>query len=730
MNIIEALDRFLWNLKQKFASKEDLSEITDLIPDDASPSNQLADKAYVTNGLSTKQDTLTTDQLNAISQVSVNTQAISDINDKIPNTTTDSNQLVNEEQLANAMEMNAAAVIGSNEEMSQGFELQSFAYSKLYQGFTFLDTRDWDRQTPWYKNADGTYRWYKNYNGAIVGCGPEVTEGGVVVKPEVYVDINDQATVLKDETLFYFISADDFKYQRIKDGNPVTVSGWGKINLPGPSASTTLMTAELHVEINGGMIWFLDDSHVRYNENIIYTCNISDLELGVDSVSEYLVGTGTDITDISGDPNTTYDLLFPTTRYICTVAQTETTMPKWTFLQVVHGMSFTPGQMETINSGATKALVKQITTNANAIDAILDDPDINSFGDVKSELANKQDTLTFDNVPQEDSANPVTSDGIWRGLGTKQNTLTFDDAPTANSNNPVKSSGIKEALDNIEIDITQTSPKPANGNIETVFTKGDGTSVTISTPQVDSSLSPSSDNTIRNSAVTAALSTKVNKTEFNELDKIAVTTKGIRDTSSIINGVYFDTSTNIYPRNKDNINWEVTSDGAPKNTYYKFYDISGLSKVYITASGYTVVRILFTGPNYQMDGNPISIARAKQKIESCASGQKFTIPGDRTIEFVTQKSKPTDIVKLFLDLEEIANTTNSDFMFIYFGNEFAGCDVSTAGYKDAYDDHLDSESKNAVKNSVITEQLTDYMEVDNEDLRYIFEESEESEECI
>jgi len=726
MDIISAFDRFLYNLRQKFATKSEVSVITDIIPADASPTNQLADKAFVTNGLSTKQDTLTTDQLNAISQVPINTQAISDINDKIPNTTTDSNQLVNAEQLANAMEMNAAAVIGSNEEMSQGFERQSFAYSKLYQGFTFLDTRDWDLQTPWYKNADGTYRWYKNHNGAIVGCGPEVTEGSVVVKPEVYVDINDQATVLKDETLFYFMSADNFKYQRIKDGNPISVSGWGKINLPGPSASTTLMTAELHVEINGGMIWFLDDSHVRYNENIIYTCSISDLELGVDSVSEYLVGAGTDITDISGDPNTTYDLLFPTTRYICTVAQTETTMPTWTFLQVVHGMSFTPGQMETINSGATKALVKQITTNANAIDAILDDPDINSFGDVKSELANKQDTLTFDNVPQEDSMNPVTSDGIWRGLGTKQNTLTFDDAPTANSNNPVKSSGIKEALDNIEIDITQTSPIPANGNIETVFTKGDGTSVTISTPQVDSALSPSSDNTVRNSAITAALSTKVNQAEFNELDRIAVTTKGIRDTSSIITGDYFSTSNNVYVRN-NGTNWDVYTDNASKNTYYKLYNISGLSKVYITASGYTVVRILFTGPNHTFDGNPMSIAAVKQAIETKTSTNKLPIPGDRTIEFVTQKSKPTDIVKPFLDLEEITNTTNSDFMFIYFGNEFAGCDVSVGDYKDAYDDHLDRQSKNAVQNGVITEQLTDYMDVDNEDLRYIFEESEESE---
>ena len=55
--------------------------------------------------------------------------------------------------------------------------------------------------------------------------------------------------------------------------------------------------------------------------------------------------------------------------------------------------------------------------NATAISAIKDGATIDSFADVESALSNKQDTLTF------------------------------DDVPTANSNNPVKSGGVKSAID-------------------------------------------------------------------------------------------------------------------------------------------------------------------------------------------------------------------------------------------------------------------------------------------
>lgn len=90
---------------------------------------------------------------------------------------------------------------------------------------------------------------------------------------------------------------------------------------------------------------------------------------------------------------------------------------------------------------------------------------------LSAELAKKQDSLTFDAVPTADSTNPVVSGGVYSQLSTKadvaslntlsntvgslqsavsgkQDKLTFDSVPTQNSSNPVTSSGIKEYVDN------------------------------------------------------------------------------------------------------------------------------------------------------------------------------------------------------------------------------------------------------------------------------------------
>lgn len=102
-------------------------------------------------------------------------------------------------------------------------------------------------------------------------------------------------------------------------------------------------------------------------------------------------------------------------------------------------------------------------------------PTSGSTNPVKSDgiyqaLAGKQNTLTFDTTPTENSTNPVTSDGVYdalqavegdipdvsnlatktelqTGLAGKQNTLTFDDTPDENSTNPVTSAGIKAYVD-------------------------------------------------------------------------------------------------------------------------------------------------------------------------------------------------------------------------------------------------------------------------------------------
>ena len=82
-------------------------------------------------------------------------------------------------------------------------------------------------------------------------------------------------------------------------------------------------------------------------------------------------------------------------------------------------------------------------------------------GAVHSELAKKQNNLTFDSAPTSASNNPVTSGGVYTALQAKQNNLTFDSTPTNGSSNPVTSGGVYSAIngkqDKLTFDNTPTS---------------------------------------------------------------------------------------------------------------------------------------------------------------------------------------------------------------------------------------------------------------------------------
>lgn len=69
---------------------------------------------------------------------------------------------------------------------------------------------------------------------------------------------------------------------------------------------------------------------------------------------------------------------------------------------------------------------------------------------VYNALADKQDTLTFDQTPTADSQNPVTSGGVFQAIQDipSGGEITLDDTVTENSSNGVKSSGIYQAIEN------------------------------------------------------------------------------------------------------------------------------------------------------------------------------------------------------------------------------------------------------------------------------------------
>ena len=145
----------------------------------------------------------------------------------------------------------------------------------------------------------------------------------------------------------------------------------------------------------------------------------------------------------------------------------------WQFEYALNNSSFTAAQWGAINSGITAALsakinglpdidalnamfaaiTSKIPANASSSNKLVD------YAQLVAALAAKQDTLIFDNVPTENSNNPVKSGGVYSAIATvtaavvglqssKQDVLTFDQYPTPGSDNPVRSTGIYSAIEN------------------------------------------------------------------------------------------------------------------------------------------------------------------------------------------------------------------------------------------------------------------------------------------
>lgn len=87
---------------------------------------------------------------------------------------------------------------------------------------------------------------------------------------------------------------------------------------------------------------------------------------------------------------------------------------------------------------------------------------VSAVNELKTALGGVQGTLTFDNVPTENSNNPVKSGGIYTALAGKQDTLTIDSAPTSGSDNPVKSGGVYTALSGKQNTLTFDSTPTEN----------------------------------------------------------------------------------------------------------------------------------------------------------------------------------------------------------------------------------------------------------------------------
>lgn len=191
----------------------------------------------------------------------------------------------------------------------------------------------------------------------------------------------------------------------------------------------------------------------------------------------------------------------------------------------------TSGSSNPVTSGGIYTALQNVDIDVDStLDATSENPVQNKV--VKAALDGKQDTLTIDNTPTQNSTNPIQSGAVYTALQNvnidtddtlsstsenpvqnkvvkaaldgKQNSLTFDLTPTENSTNPVTSGGIYSALQNVDID-------------------------------VDDTLSSSSTNPVQNSVVKAALDTKVDSSVIGDLSELETSDK--TDLVSAINEI-------------------------------------------------------------------------------------------------------------------------------------------------------------------------------------------------
>ena len=137
--------------------------------------------------------------------------------------------------------------------------------------------------------------------------------------------------------------------------------------------------------------------------------------------------------------------------------------------------------------GEKDAQNKQTLTNSP--DSITQDGDtisaqnLNDLEDrIEAGFNEKQDSLTFDNAPTEDSTNPVTSGGVYTALAGKQATLTFDNTPTSGSTNPVTSGGIYNAIKDPQFKIQSKTWSSSGSSTGAHNTTNTPTAITGYTP--------------------------------------------------------------------------------------------------------------------------------------------------------------------------------------------------------------------------------------------------------
>lgn len=233
--------------------------------------------------------------------------------------------------------------------------------------------------------------------------------------------ISDFEIVEVDTENFAFISGDGTTYSLID--NSQKLYNWKEL------VGSELKDAVRSMNYSDGKIWIgnreeYEELETAIKENNSITFLIYDDDLNVSLINDELVGHDTTLSSAEiyskfVMANTTALINYYKKSETMTKAEILAMIGQTLNTKIVDSLPVNDISENTIyliaDSGAydqymyiSKSWIKIGTTNI----------DLSDYA-TKSELNTKQDELTFDNVPAENSSNPVTSDGIYKELSNK-----------------------------------------------------------------------------------------------------------------------------------------------------------------------------------------------------------------------------------------------------------------------------------------------------------------------
>ena len=204
-------------------------------------------------------------------------------------------------------------------------------------------------------------------------------------------------------------------------------------------------------------------------------------------------------------------------------------------------------------------------------------------------------SVAWDDISSKPTFATVATSGDYEDL---ENTPTI----------PTKTSDLTNDIISISQTVTPgTASKPAT---TTTSIELEGTTTEIkSYTTIDNALSSSSKNPVSNNIIFNAISNKVDAEDFQELEEIALTTRGILS-GEPLTPVLSITDGNYYPTVSDSNNrWKMGKSDDP--TFFKIYDVSNYTSVHlksVSRAGHILTNTIPSDFSVKIHQNPSQVS--------------------------------------------------------------------------------------------------------------------------